>query len=75
VRLASESGPLRQFILAHPKLLILNAGCLLPYINICRSGRSGGNVGIAQRFPRSGGKGGKPAFGFPGFPSLVISTA
>jgi hypothetical protein len=24
---------------------------------------------------KSGGKGGKPAFGFPGFPPLVISTA
>src|SRR5271163_4959146 len=30
--------------------------------------RGGGNVGIAQRFPRAVGKDGKPGFGFPRFP-------
>src|SRR6266567_5191746 len=29
--------------------------------------RGGGNVGIAQRFPRAGENEGKPGFGFPSF--------
>src|SRR5450432_85541 len=29
-----------------------------------------GNLAARARFPRSCGKGGNPAFGFPGFPSL-----
>src|ERR1700676_2251049 len=32
------------------------------------SRRGGGNVGIAQRFPRAVGNEGKPGFGFPRFP-------
>src|SRR5580704_18734002 len=37
--------------------------------------RRGGNVEIAQRFPRAGGNEGKPGFGFPRFPRPGISTA
>jgi hypothetical protein len=37
--------------------------------------RSGGNVGIAGAISKGGGKGGKPGFGFQGFPRTVISTA
>src|SRR5689334_20991986 len=39
------------------------------------SRRSCGNVGIAAAISKGGGKGGKPAFGFPGFPRPGISTA
>ena len=37
--------------------------------------RGCGIVGIAERFPRAVGNEGKPGFGFPRFPSPVISTA
>src|SRR5215472_8376882 len=39
------------------------------------SRRRGGNVGIAAAISKGGGKGGKPAFGFPRFPAPGISTA
>ena len=48
---------------------------------VCSRHHSGGNVGIAERFPRTGGKGGKPDFGFPGLSSVrhfhgfLVSTA
>jgi hypothetical protein len=52
VLLATILGPLRHFILAHPKLLIL-CGEVLGVTLYRNSRRSCGNVGIAQRFPRA----------------------
>ena len=77
VRLASEFGPLRQFNLAHPKLLILEVRRFWPLL-IVYIGTVVEAVGMwesLQRISKGGGKGGKPAFGFPGFPRTVISTA
>jgi hypothetical protein len=55
LRLARVLGPFRRFNLAHPKLLILRRGGLAsPLYRSSR--RSGGNVGIAERFPRAVGR-------------------
>jgi hypothetical protein len=70
MRLASEFGPLWQFILAHPKLLILNARCFAPYIYMSSDHRSGGNVGIAPRDFQERWEGWKTCFRFSG-----LSTA
>ncbi len=56
VRLASSLGPFRRFDLAHPKLLILCVRQFCPHLYIRKSRRSGGNVGIAWRFPRAVGR-------------------
>ena len=44
-------------------------GSVFP-IDYKRNRRACGNVGIAQRFPKDGGKGGNPGVGFPGFPRV-----
>jgi hypothetical protein len=46
-----------------------SAGC----VNEANRRRTCGNVGIADAISKRGGKVGKPAFGFPGFPGRVIS--
>ena len=75
--LATSPGPLRRFNLAHPKVLILQERLFCFCLSLLNrnSRRSCGNVGIAAAISKGGGKGGKPAFGFPGFPPPGISTA
>jgi hypothetical protein len=74
VGLASSLGPFRRFNLAHPKLLIPLARLFLPH-PIYKESSKLGECGNREAISKGSGKGGKPDFGFPGFPLPVISTA
>jgi hypothetical protein len=74
LRLASLFGPLRQFNLAHPKLLIFWDRLLGASPYIC-SRRAVGDVGIVNRFPRAVGRMENLLLGFRAFHLLGISTA
>src|SRR5467141_1001611 len=56
-----------HFNLAHPKLLILRrGGWASPYILIEGESSKRWECGNREAISKGGGKGGKPAFGFPG---------
>jgi hypothetical protein len=74
VGLASSLGPFRRFNLAHPKLLIPLARLFLPH-PIYKESSKLGECGNGEAISKGSGKGGKPDFGFPGFPLPVIATA